>query len=584
MLWRIKEALLTNEFKPKLFSLLKQGISKEQVVKDILSGTIVGVVALPLAIAFAIASGVSPEKGLITAVVAGIIISVLGGSRVQIGGPTGAFIVIVYAIIQEHGINGLTIATLMAGFIMIGMGFLRLGNLLKFIPYPLIIGFTSGIALIIFSSQMNDFLGLSIGNLPADFTEKWIVIVAHLSNVNAYAVAISVATMLLVLQFRRISKIIPGSIIAIVATTLIVQYLNLPVDTIESNYGDIPSTLPIPELPEVSFAMIQALIQPAFAIAILGSIESLLSAVVSDGMIGGRHRSNMELVAQGTANICSSLFGGIPATGAIARTATNVKNGGRTPIAGITHAIVLLGIMLLVAPYAKLIPMACLAGILIVVAWHMGEWPHFFSMFKSNRNDVIIMVTTFVLTVVFDLIIAIEVGIVLAAFMFMNRMSDALAMHTAGTVSVEPAPSSDAMFEEELSNIPDGVLLYEINGPLFFGASQKFQETLLDLHQLPKVLILRMRYVPFIDATGIHRLKVITQQLKGRGTEIVLSGVSPEVKRELFKSGFYDIIDKHNIQDSISLALDRSRQLLSEFATSKGAASNGNSTTNNAPT
>ncbi len=571
MVGRTIESLIPNEFRPKLLTLIQQGLTQEQVVKDVLAGTIVGIVALPLAIAFAIASGVSPEKGLITAIVAGILISVLGGSRVQIGGPTGAFIVIVYAIVQEHGINGLTVATLMAGILMIGMGFLRLGNLLKFIPYPLIIGFTSGIALIIFSSQMNDFLGLSIKDLPADFTEKWVVIVEHISNVNPIAVVIAAGTMLLVFQFHRISKIIPGSIIAIVATTVIVQYFNLPVDTIESNYGDIPSSLPMPELPTISFGMIQALIQPAFAIAILGSIESLLSAVVADGMIGGRHRSNMELVAQGTANIFSSLFGGIPATGAIARTATNVKNGGRTPIAGITHALVLLGIMILVAPYAKLIPMACLAGILIVVAWHMGEWPHFFAMFKSNRNDVIIMVTTFVLTVMFDLIIAIEVGIVLAAFMFMNRMSDALAMQTAGSVSVDPSPSSEAMFEEELSGIPDGVLLYEINGPLFFGASQKFQETLLDLHQLPKILILRMRYVPFIDATGIQRLKVITQQLNAKGTAIVLSGVLPEVKRELFQSGFYEIIDKHNVLDNIALALDRSRQLLAEMAKSGGA-------------
>ena len=517
----------------------------------------------------------SPEKGLITAIIAGLLISLLGGSRVQIGGPTGAFIVIVYAIIQEHGINGLTVATLMAGFLMIGMGFLRLGNLLKFIPYPLIIGFTSGSALIIFSSQMNDFFGLSISTMPADFIEKWVVSAEHISNINFYAIAIAAATMIFVLQFHKVSKIIPGSILAIVATTVVVQYFDLPVDTIESNFGDIPSTLPMPELPMVSFAMIQSLIQPAFATAILGSIESLLSAVVADGMIGGRHRSNMELVAQGTANIFSSIFGGIPATGAIARTATNVKNGGRTPIAGITHAIVLLGIMLLVAPYAKLIPMACLAGILIVVAWHMGEWPHFFAMFKSNRNDVIIMVTTFVLTVVFDLIIAIEVGIVLAAFMFMNRMSDALAMQTAGSVHVEPVSTSEAMFEEELSEIPSGVLLYEINGPLFFGASQKFQETLLDLHQLPKILILRMRYVPFIDATGIHRLKVIAQQLKGRGTEIVLSGVLPEVKRELFSAGFYDIVDKHNILDNINLALDRSRQLLSELDKSDDLASKG---------
>ncbi len=553
----------SSEFHPKLFTLLKRGVTKEQVLKDVMSGTIVGIVALPLAIAFAIASGVSPEKGLVMAVIAGFIISTFGGSRVQIGGPTGAFIVIVYAIVQDHGVAGLTLATLMAGFMIMGMGFLRLGNLLKFIPYPLIIGFTSGIAIIIFSSQINDFLGLSIQDLPANFIEKWKVMIAHITNINYFALAIALGTVLIISQFHRVTRKLPGSIVAITLSTIVVQYYGLPVDTIASNFGEIPSTLPKIHLPAISFELMQELIQPAFAIAILGSIESLLSAVVADGMIGGRHRSNMELVAQGGANIFSALFGGIPATGAIARTATNVKNGGRTPIAGITHAVVLLGIMMLIAPYATLIPMACLAGILIVVAWHMGEWPHFIAMFRSNRNDVIIMFTTFLLTVVFDLVVAIQVGVVLAAFIFMNRMSDALAIQSTGALSVDPAPTSDAMFEEELGNIPDGVLLYEINGPLFFGASQKFQETLLDLHQLPKVLILRMRYVPFIDATGIHRLKVIIQQLKAKGTEIVLSGVSHDVKRELFRSGLYNIIDKHNIQDSISSALQRSRQILS---------------------
>lgn len=559
--------MFTSEFEPKLFTLLKKGVTKEQVLKDVMSGTIVGVVALPLAIAFAIASGVSPEKGLITAVIAGFIISAFGGSRVQIGGPTGAFIVIVYAIVQDHGVDGLTLATLMAGFIIVGMGFLRLGNLLKFIPYPLIIGFTSGIAVIIFSSQINDFLGLSINDLPADFVEKWMALFANITNVNYYALGIAVATVVIISQFHRVSRVLPGSIVAIVASTVAVQYFGIPVDTIASNFGEIPSTLPKLQLPTVSFELMQDLIEPAFAIAMLGSIESLLSAVVADGMIGGRHRSNMELVAQGGANIFSALFGGIPATGAIARTATNVKNGGRTPIAGITHAIVLLGIMLLIAPYAKLIPMACLAGILVVVAWHMGEWPHFIAMFRSNRNDVIILVTTFLLTVLFDLIIAIEVGIVLSAFMFMNRMSEALAIKTAGALDVDSAPKTDTIFEEELTEIPDGVLLYEINGPLFFGASQKFQETLLDLHQLPDILILRMRYVPFIDATGMQRLKVIVQQLGSRGTTLLLSGVGPDVKRELYKSGFYDIIDKHNVLDDIQQALARANQLISEKKT-----------------
>ena len=417
---------MKQEFVPKFFSLLKQGITKETLLKDSISGLIVGIVALPLAIAFAIASGVSPEKGIITAIIAGIIISTFGGSRVQIGGPTGAFIVIVYGIIQEFGTDGLTIATFMAGFIIIGLGLARLGNLLKFIPYSLIVGFTSGIALIIFSSQINDFFGLHISKVPADFIEKWIIYFENWSKVNGYAIAIAIGTVLLTLFFQKLHKKIPGSIIAIILSTIIVKIFNIPVDTIESNFGDIPNHFSTPSIPHVDFETIRSLIQPAFAIALLGGIESLLSAVVSDSMIGGKHRSNMELIAQGTANIVSSIFGGIPATGAIARTATNVKNGGRTPIAGIVHAIVLLAIMLLFAPYAKLIPMSCLAGILIVVAYHMSEWRQFKSILKGNRMDIIILLTTFFLTVIFDLVIAIEIGIVLSSFMFMKRMSESV--------------------------------------------------------------------------------------------------------------------------------------------------------------
>ena len=413
---------MDKEFIPKLFSLLKEGISKDTITKDILSGLIVGIVALPLAIAFAIASGVSPEKGIITAIFAGIIISVLGGSRVQIGGPTGAFIVIVYGIVQEFGINGLTIATFMAGFIIIGLGLARLGNLLKFIPYSLIVGFTSGIALIIFSSQINDFFGLNIAKVPADFMEKWVVYFENMDKINGYAIAIAAGTVIITLYFQKLIKKIPGSIVAILLSTIVVQAFGIPVATIESNFGEIPNHLSMPSLPHVDYATVKSLIQPAFAIALLGAIESLLSAVVSDSMIGGKHRSNMELIAQGGANIVSAIFGGIPATGAIARTATNVKNGGRTPIAGIVHALVLLSIMLLFAPYAKLIPLSCLAGILMVVAYHMSEWRQFRSILKGNRMDIIILLSTFFLTVIFDLVIAIEIGIVLSSFMFMKRM------------------------------------------------------------------------------------------------------------------------------------------------------------------
>ncbi len=549
---------MKNEFTPKLFTLIRSGISKKQLADDVVAGAIVGIVALPLAIAFAIASGVSPEKGLITAIVAGLVISVLGGSRVQIGGPTGAFIVIVFAIVQEHGVGGLTIATFMAGFLIMAMGFLRLGNYLKFIPYPLIVGFTSGIALIIFSSQINDFLGLSIRDLPADFTQKWAVYSRSLARINWIAFGVAFGTVVLALNFHRISKKIPGSIVAIIASTLLVYIFKLPVETIETRFGEIPSQLAPPAFPAMDFATIKALIEPAIAIALLGGIESLLSAVVADGMTGGRHRSNMELVAQGAANIFSGLFGGIPATGAIARTATNIKNGGRTPVAGIVHALMLLLIMLLLAPVAKHIPLACLAGILVVVAWHMGEWHHFFAMFKSNRLDVLVLLTTFFLTVFFDLIIAIEAGIVLSSFIFMKRMSEHTSIKNAEAVA---EGQGELLFEQELPEIPKGVLLYEINGPLFFGASQKFQEVMTDLHQQPGILILRMRNVPFIDATGINRLKEMCSQLKAKGTTVIISGANRDVKHELLNANLYSLVGKQNIHDNITGALQRAREI-----------------------
>ncbi|HAC16301.1 MAG TPA: sodium-independent anion transporter [Bacteroidetes bacterium] len=557
-------ALFPKEFTPKLFSILQAGITKKQFTKDIISGVIVGIVALPLAIAFAIASGVSPEKGLITAVIAGFVISVLGGSRVQIGGPTGAFIVIVYGIIETHGVAGLTIATFMAGFIIIGFGLARFGNYLKFIPYPLIVGFTSGIALIIFSSQIKDLFGLQIDTVPADFVEKWIVFANASGQINWIAFGIALSTIVISLNFHRISRKVPGSLVAIVLGTIIVQYFGLPVETIESRFGEIPNRLSMPTIPSIDFATIQSLIQPAIAIALLGSIESLLSAVVADGMTGGRHRSNMELVAQGMANIFSGLFGGIPATGAIARTATNVKNGGRTPIAGITHAIVLLLIMLLFAPIAKLIPLATLAGILVVVAWHMGEWHHFFALMKSNYMDVIVLLTTFLLTVFFDLIIAIEVGMIMASFIFMKRMSESTSIRDVASIFSPIESGSEALFEEELPEIPKGVLLYEINGPLFFGASQKFQEIISDLNHKPEILILRMRHVPFIDATGIHRLKEICTQLIASGTSVIISGVNHDVKSELLKAGIYKLIDKHNVHDHIASAIERANEILSK--------------------
>jgi len=547
---------MKKEFVPKLFSLLKEGISRETLSKDILSGLIVGIVALPLAIAFAIASGVSPEKGIITAIIAGIIISSFGGSRVQIGGPTGAFIVIVYGIVQEFGINGLTIATFMAGIIIIGFGLARLGNLLKYIPYSLIVGFTSGIALIIFSSQINDFFGLHINKVPADFIDKWGMYFENFDKVNVYAIAIAVVTIILTLFFQKILKKIPGSIIAILLSTILVKVFEIPVDTIESNFGEIPNHFSLPSFPNVDYETLKSLIQPAFAIALLGSIESLLSAVVSDSMIGGKHRSNMELIAQGTANIVSSIFGGIPATGAIARTATNIKNGGRTPIAGIIHALVLLAIMLLFAPYAKLIPLSCLAGILMVVAYHMSEWRQFKSILKGNRMDIIILLTTFFLTVIFDLVIAIEIGIVLSSFLFMKRMSESVQIQNISSENV----NGEHLFDDELLDLPKDVLLYEINGPLFFGAARQFQETVINTNLQPKVIIIRMRYVPLIDATGYQSLKEIIRSYKSRGIKVILSGIREELINDFKKNDMFSILDKAFVVKDIKEAIDKASE------------------------
>lgn len=549
---------MEKEFTPKLFSLLKKGISEETLTKDLLSGLIVGIVALPLAIAFAIASGVSPEKGIITAIIAGIIISTFGGSRVQIGGPTGAFIVIVYGIVQQYGIDGLTVATFMAGFIIIGLGLVRLGNLLKFIPYSLIVGFTSGIALIIFSSQINDFLGLNIAKVPADFIEKWKVYFENFQQINWYAISIATTTIIITLYFQKLVKKIPGSIVAILLTTIAVQVFNIPVDTIQSNFGEIPNNFSVPKIPNVNFETIKALIQPAFAIALLGSIESLLSAVVSDSMIGGKHRSNMELIAQGAANIVSSIFGGIPATGAIARTATNVKNGGRTPIAGIVHSLILLAIMLLFAPYAKLIPLSCLAGILIVVAYHMSEWRQFKSILRGNRMDIIILLTTFFLTVIFDLVIAIEIGIVLSSFMFMKRMSESVSIQNITSEN----ENSEHLFDDEIVNMPKKVLLYEINGPLFFGAARNFLESLTNTELRPKVIIIRMRYVPMIDATGYQSLKEIIKTYKARGIVVILSGIREDLRMDFEKNDMFSILDRDFVVNDIEKAIKKAKEYL----------------------
>lgn len=553
-------------FKPILFETLK-GYTREQFAKDVLAGIIVGIVALPLAIAFAIASGVSPEKGIFTAIIAGFIISALGGSSVQIGGPTGAFIVIVYGIVQVHGVDGLIIATFIAGLMMIIMGIARLGTVIKFIPHPLIVGFTSGIALIIFSAQMKDVLGLHMGAVPADFLEKWAAYGANIKSVNPAAIVIALFTTSVILWWpKRFSKV-PGSLVAIILTTLAVQVWAIPVETIGSRFGHITSSMPAPALPHINFSTIQQLIQPAFTIALLGSIESLLSAVVADGMTGGKHKSNVELVAQGTANVFSSIFGGIPATGAIARTATNIRNGGRTPVAGMVHAITLLLILLFVGQWAALIPMATLGGILMVVAYNMSEWKNFVAILKAPRGDAAVLVVTFLLTVLIDLTVAIEIGMILAAFLFMRKMTQFTSVNimtpspTASNAAADLAPVVDFA-------IPPGVTVFEITGPLFFGAAYKFKDASVMIAAAPRVLIIRMRAVPIIDATGIHTLQEVQKAFKHRGTKLVLSEVTSEqVWTALKQSRLLFAVGKANVLPTFEAALHRSEVIIADSGT-----------------
>lgn len=536
-------------FKPKLFSVLK-GYNSQSFQKDLFAGIIVGIVALPLAIAFAVASGVSPEKGLITAIIAGFLISLLGGSRVQIGGPTGAFIVIVYGIVSQYGLDGLMISTFLAGIILVLFGLLRLGAILKFIPHPLIVGFTSGIALVIFSTQIKAAFGLEIDSVPSEFIEKWMCYFSNLDSINVYAIAISIGTILISLYAGKLIPKIPGSFIAIITMTVLVQVLELPVNTIESIYGEIPNSISF-DMPNIDWSLVHNYFQPALTIAILGAIESLLSAVVADGMIGGNHRSNTELIAQGIANIFSPIFGGIPATGAIARTATNVKNGGRTPVAGIIHALTLLLIMLVFGKWAKLIPMSCLAGILIVVSYNMSEWRSFRSILKGSRFDIIVLLTTFFLTVLVDLTVAIEFGIVLAALIFMYRMSK-----INGVMPVETET-------DEIQNynlIPKEIEIYEISGPFFFAAAKRYQETLRELKHSTSVLIIRMRHVPFIDATGIRNFTEIIKNLSKRKTKVILSGVNKEVRLELERCEIADFISEKDICDKFEEALKRAKE------------------------
>lgn len=550
-------------FRPEIFSCIKKDYWKSQFSKDIMAGIIVGIVALPLAIAFAVASGVSPEKGLITAVVAGFLISFLGGSRVQIGGPTGAFIVIVYGIVQQYGIEGLMISTMLAGVILVGFGLLKLGAVIKFIPHPVIVGFTSGIALTIFSTQIKDALGLQIADVPGDFIGKWSAYFSNIETFNYWALILTVATILIMVFGKRIFKKIPGSFVAIILITIIVAVFQVPVSTIETMFGAIPTEIQVSN-PGFQWSNIPHYIQPAFTIALLGAIESLLSAVVADGMIGTEHRSNTELIAQGIANIVTPLFGGIPATGAIARTATNVKNGGRTPIAGMVHALTLLLIMLALGDYAKLIPMPCLAGILIVVSYNMSEWRSFRSILKGSAYEIVVLLATFFLTVLVDLTVAIEIGMLLAAFLFIQRMSKLSTVYNVTSPDTPANIGSDIV--DDYSKLPKGIDIFEISGPFFFAAARQYQEVLQDIGTNSKVVIIRMRHVPFIDSTGINNFRGAIDFMQSKKKTVILSGVRDNVLEDLRKGDLIDLIGKEHIFSSFDEALPYAEQFLQETA------------------
>lgn len=556
----------TFDFKPRLLQCLKN-YNRKTFVADLMAGIIVGIVALPLAIAFGIASGVTPEKGIITAIVAGFVISALGGSKVQIGGPTGAFIIIIYGIIQQYGMEGLTIATLMAGVFLILFGFLHLGTIIKFIPYPIVVGFTSGIAVTIFTTQVKDLFGLNIASVPSDFIEKWICYFNNFSTVDLWSSVIGIVSVVIIMLTPKVSKKIPGSLVAIIVMTvaalLLKQFAGVEsIETIGDRFA-ISNSLPEATVPALSWETIKNLVSPAITIAILGAIESLLSAAVADGVIGDHHNSNTELIAQGVANLASPIFGGIPATGAIARTMTNINNGGRTPIAGIVHAVVLLLIFLFLMPLAKYIPMACLAGVLVVVSYGMSGWRSFLALMKNPKSDVTVLLITFFLTIIFDLTIAIEVGLIIACLLFMRRMSESTDVHViSNEINPDDEDSDMHLGNIEHLTIPKGVEVYEINGPYFFGAGNRFEEIMATLGDRPQVRIIRMRKVPFVDSTGIHNLTNLCEMSQKEGIQIVLSGVTEKVHSQLNKAGFYDIVGQDNICSHIDIALDRAKEII----------------------
>lgn len=563
----------TLDFKPKIVSAIKN-YNRQTLMADVMAGLIVGIVALPLAIAFGIASGVSPEKGIITAIVAGLFISLFGGSKVQIGGPTGAFIVIVYGIIEQYGIQGLTIATLMAGVFLIMLGVLRLGTIIKYIPYPIVVGFTSGIAVTIFTTQVKDLLGMQMDQVPSDFIEKWGAYIYNIGNIDPWSAGVGIVSVVLIAVWPQLARLfrlsplkaLPGSLVAIilmtVAVLLLKQYAGITsIETIGDRFS-INSTLPGAVVPELSWETIKGLVGPAVTIAVLGAIESLLSATVADGVIGDHHNSNTELIGQGIANIASPLFGGIPATGAIARTMTNINNGGRTPIAGIVHAVVLLLIFLFLMPLAQYIPMACLAGVLVVVSYGMSGWRSFLAMTRNPKSDVTVLLLTFFLTIIFDLTVAIEFGLICACLLFMRRMSETTDVKA---IYDEIDLNEDADMERgnlEHLTIPEDVEVYEINGPYFFGAGNRFEDIMARYGKRPKVRIIRMRKVPFIDSTGLHNLENMCLMSQKENITIVLSGVNPKVDAVLRRNNFEQLLGTDNICNHIDLALARAREIV----------------------
>ena len=547
---------------PKSVDCLRN-YSWSQFSKDLVAGLVVGVVALPLAMAFAIASGVKPEAGLFTAIVAGFIISALGGSRVQIGGPTGAFVVIVFGIVAKHGYDGLAIATIMAGIMLVIMGLSKMGAAVKFIPYPVTAGFTSGIAVVIFSSQINDLLGLRLTEIKPEFLEKWHTYFAHFGQIDPATAGLSAFCLLLLIVWPYVTRKVPGPLVVMLAATVLAQLFALPVETIGSKFHHIPNMLPTPQMPAITMEKAQELIGPAFTIAILAAIESLLSAVVADGMIGGRHRPNIELVAQGVANIVSPLFGGIPATGAIARTATNVKTGGRTPVAGMIHAVTLLTIMFLFAPLALHVPLCALAAILVIVAWHMAEAHTFLALLRAPRSDAFVLLVTFLLTVIFDLTIAVQVGLLLAASLFIKRMADVTNVQVV-TRELKDAKNGDPEDPNAIGKrtVPDGVEVYEVNGPFFFGVVDKVKDVVQEVKGKPKVFILRMRNVPAMDATGLHALLQLRRNCERDGSTLILSEIHTQPYMALDRSGHKEEFGEENVTAHIDDALDRARALL----------------------